>query len=100
MLPPASDNAVAVEVRDLRRCIAELAQDGVGVLAEIGRRAVFHLRQAGAGKRIDQMRNVALDGMGDHVDQAARGDVRKALGILKRAGVGNPPMKGDKLSTK
>jgi hypothetical protein len=31
---------------------------------------------------------------------AARGNVRKALGILKRAGVGNPPMKGDKLPTK
>jgi hypothetical protein len=33
-------------------------------------------------------------------ERAARGDVRKALGILKRAGVGNPPMKGDKLPTK
>jgi hypothetical protein len=30
-------------------------------------------------------------------ERAARGDVRKALGILKRAGVGNPPRKGDKL---
>ena len=33
-------------------------------------------------------------------ERGARGDVRKALGILKRAGVGNPPMKGDKLPTK
>lgn len=33
-------------------------------------------------------------------ERAARGDVRKALGILKRAGVGNPPMKGDKLPPK
>ena len=32
-------------------------------------------------------------------ERAARGDVRKALGILERAGVGNPPMKGDKLRT-
>jgi hypothetical protein len=30
-------------------------------------------------------------------ERAARGDVSKALGILERAGVGNPPMKGDKL---
>jgi hypothetical protein len=30
-------------------------------------------------------------------ERAARGDVRKALGILKRAGVGKPPMKGDDL---
>jgi hypothetical protein len=33
-------------------------------------------------------------------ERAARGDVRKALGILKRAGVGNPPTKGDKLPSK
>jgi hypothetical protein len=33
-------------------------------------------------------------------ERAARGNVRKALGILKRAGVGNQPMKGDKLPTK
>jgi hypothetical protein len=30
-------------------------------------------------------------------ERAARGDVRRALGILKRAGVGNPAVKGDKL---
>jgi hypothetical protein len=30
-------------------------------------------------------------------DRAARADVPKAFVILKRAGVGNPPMKGDKL---
>jgi hypothetical protein len=30
-------------------------------------------------------------------ERAARGDIPKALGILKRAGVDNPPMKGDKL---
>jgi hypothetical protein len=29
--------------------------------------------------------------------RAARGDVAKALAILDRAGVGNPPMKGDEL---
>ena len=32
--------------------------------------------------------------------RAARGDVRKALGILRRAGAGNPPIKGDKLPPK
>ena len=30
-------------------------------------------------------------------ERAARGNVPKALAILKRAGVGNPPIKGDKL---
>jgi hypothetical protein len=30
-------------------------------------------------------------------ERAARGNVSKALGILKRASVGDPPMKGDKL---
>jgi hypothetical protein len=30
-------------------------------------------------------------------DRAARANIPKALDILKRAGVGNPPMKGDKL---
>lgn len=28
-------------------------------------------------------------------ERAVRGDVRKALGILKRAGAGNPPIPGD-----
>jgi hypothetical protein len=30
-------------------------------------------------------------------ERARRGDVRKALRILKRAGVGQPPMAGDEL---
>jgi hypothetical protein len=30
-------------------------------------------------------------------ERAARGDVGKALEILKRAGVGNPPVEGDEL---
>jgi hypothetical protein len=29
-------------------------------------------------------------------ERAARADLPKALGILKRAGAGNPPIKGDK----
>ena len=33
-------------------------------------------------------------------ERAARASVPKALGILKRAGVGNPPMKGDRLRLK
>lgn len=33
-------------------------------------------------------------------ERAARGDLRKALGILKRAGSGNPPMTGDELPRK
>jgi hypothetical protein len=30
-------------------------------------------------------------------ERAVRADIPKALGILKRAGVGRPPMKGDEL---
>lgn len=30
-------------------------------------------------------------------ERAARADVPKALAILKRTGVGNPPMKGDEM---
>ena len=33
-------------------------------------------------------------------ERAARASVPKALGILKRAGAGNPPMKGDRLRLK
>jgi len=32
-------------------------------------------------------------------ERAARADIPEALDILKRAGVGNPPMKGDALPT-
>jgi hypothetical protein len=33
-------------------------------------------------------------------ERAARANIPKVLGILKRAGIGNPPMKGDKLRRK
>jgi hypothetical protein len=33
-------------------------------------------------------------------ERAARADIPKALGILKRAGVGNPPAKADKVGRK
>jgi len=33
-------------------------------------------------------------------ERAARGKVRKALRILDRAGVGNPPERGDKLKSR
>jgi hypothetical protein len=33
-------------------------------------------------------------------ERAARGDVRKALRVLKRAGVGSPPLAGDALPKK
>ena len=33
-------------------------------------------------------------------EHASRANIPKALGILKRAGVGNPPMKGDRLRRK
>jgi hypothetical protein len=32
-------------------------------------------------------------------ERAARGDVAKALALLERAGVGNPPRKGDEIQT-
>jgi hypothetical protein len=34
------------------------------------------------------------------VERASRGNIPKALGILKRAGIGNPPMRGDRLRRK
>jgi HicB family len=33
-------------------------------------------------------------------ERAARGDIPKALKILKRAGAGRPPMKGDELPSR
>jgi len=33
-------------------------------------------------------------------ERAARGNVKKALRILDRAGVGNPPVRGDHIRTK
>ena len=33
-------------------------------------------------------------------ERASRANIPKALGILERAGVGNPPMKGDRLRRK
>ena len=33
-------------------------------------------------------------------ERAARGDITKALRVLKRAGVGNPPVAGDELPRK
>jgi hypothetical protein len=32
--------------------------------------------------------------------RAARGNVKKALRVLDRAGVGNPPMRGDRISSR
>jgi hypothetical protein len=33
-------------------------------------------------------------------ERTARANIPKALGILKRAGIGNPPMRGDRLRRK
>jgi hypothetical protein len=33
-------------------------------------------------------------------ERASRASIPKALGILKRAGIGNPPMRGDRLRRK
>jgi hypothetical protein len=48
---------------------------------------------------IDQMRRskFVLRTESHLEERAARADVHKALAILKRAGVGKPPVKGDEL---
>jgi hypothetical protein len=62
-----------------------------------------HLAQA-EGVALNQLINVAVAEKVSALrtekyfaERAARGDIPRALDILKRAGVGNPPMKGDKL---
>jgi hypothetical protein len=56
------------------------------------------------GVALNQLINVAvaeklsaLRTQGYFAERAARGDIAKALGILKRAGIGNPPRGGDRL---
>jgi hypothetical protein len=56
------------------------------------------------GVALNQLINVAvaekLSALGTQkyfAERAARSNIPKALGILRRAGVGNRPMKGDKL---
>jgi hypothetical protein len=55
------------------------------------------------GVALNQLINVAVAGKLSALrtekyfaDRAARADIPKALAILERAGVGNPPMKGDR----
>jgi hypothetical protein len=62
-----------------------------------------HLAQA-EGVALNQLINVAVAEKVSALrteeyfaKRAVRANIPKALGILKRAGVGNPPMKGDKL---
>jgi hypothetical protein len=59
---------------------------------------------AAEGVAINQLINVAvaeklsaLRTTAYFAERAARGDVKQALRILKRAGVGQPPMPGDEL---
>src|ERR1700752_4237355 len=56
------------------------------------------------GVPLNQLINVAvaeklsaLRTASDFPERAARADIAKALGILERAGTGNPPVEGDEL---
>jgi hypothetical protein len=62
-----------------------------------------HLAQA-EGVALNQLINVAVAEKVSALrtekyfaERAARANLPKALAVLKRAGIGNPPMKGDKL---
>jgi hypothetical protein len=45
----------------------------------------------------ESMKQAAAHAEKYFAERAVRADVPKALAILERAGVGNPPVKGDKL---
>ncbi len=51
------------------------------------------MKRAGSPKR---KRGSALRTEKYFAERAARASIPKALGILRRAGVGNPPMSGDR----
>ena len=80
---------------------------GLNALADRAKVARGYLSEIENGKKTGSMAalrrvadalKIALD---DAVPmRAARADIPKAIGILKRAGVGRPPMKGDELQTK
>ena len=64
-------------------------------------------RRLGMPRALNQLINVAvaekLSALRTEkyfAERASRANIPKALGILKRAGVGNPPMKGDRLRRK
>jgi len=59
------------------------------------------------GVALNQLINVAVAEKLSHcgrkpifAERASRGSTKKALRILDRAGVGNPPMRGDRLKSK
>ncbi|MBV8753838.1 MAG: hypothetical protein JO328_13340 [Hyphomicrobiales bacterium] len=58
--------------------------------------SVEELKAIAAGRRAYR-RGKIVDVETYFAERARRGSVHKALKILKRAGVGNPPMKGDEL---
>lgn len=54
--------------------------------------AVNQLINVAVAEKLSALRTEAY-----FTERAARGDVKKALRILKRAGAGNPPVPGDEL---
>jgi hypothetical protein len=53
------------------------------------------------GVALNQLINVAVaEKLSVFAERAAGASIPKAMSILKRAGVGKPPMKGDKLPTR
>ena len=63
--------------------------------AQVGRGSVAlnQLINVAVAEKVSALRTVSYI-----TERAARANVPKALGILKRAGIGRPPIKGDELS--
>jgi hypothetical protein len=64
-------------------------------LAEIEGVALNQLINVAVAEKLSALRTEKY-----FAERAARGNIPKALGILKRAGIGNPPMRGDRLRRK
>ena len=52
-------------------------------------------KRVGVGRIAEQLSALRTEKY--FADRAARANLPKAIAILERAGIGNPPMKGDKL---
>ena len=66
--------------------------DGARQLAEAEGVALNQLINVAVAEKLSALRTEKY-----FADRAGRANLPKALALLKRAGVGNPPLKGDKL---
>jgi hypothetical protein len=68
---------------------------GIEILASSEAVAVNPLINVAVAEKVSALRTEEY-----FAERAARGDVKKALQVLKRAGKGNPPLPGDELPAK